>query len=356
MSRVVLVGYQGMGNLGDEAIMSGIEELLTGSGVEVIAVATGGRGPIAAFPNAERVPTPRFLPGRAMRRVLRRADLMVFAGGGLLNDHWPTLIPRLLTWSLVARLLGARVGWLAAGVGPIRHRRSRWLARAVLGLASFVSVRDDASAALVRSMRGGEEPRVLPDPALFLPTPAPRSDARGLALIVRGLAPGGGDQRAVATVLAEWAAAERASGAEVTLVSLQAGEDERMIGQVNATIGSQGGAPLASRALSADPTTALADLAGFEAVISMRLHGVLLAALAGRPWVAIAYDPKVAAAAAGLGRPSLALAADGLTAAQLRAALAEARRPDAVAATAAALARTRGQRTAIQAWLNGVLA
>lgn len=351
MTRIVMIGYQGMGSVGDEAILSGIEELLRGTTAEVVAVASGRRAAIPAFPRAERVPTPRFLPGRAFRRALRRADLVVMAGGGLLNDYWPTLIPRLLTWSLLSRLLGTRVGWLAAGVGPLQHRRSQLLARAVLGLASFISVRDEASAALVTAIRGKPTPRVLPDPALFLPPPIAAGAARGLALIVRGLAPGDTDQQPLVAALAELALAEIGDGVPVTVVTMHRGEDEETVALVQAAIRERHGTEVARQELPVDPAEALAALAGFEAVVSVRLHGVLLAALAARPWVGIGYDPKVEAAAGLLGVPRLALPVRGLTSARLRTALADARQPQTRATVAAALARVRARRAETVAWL-----
>ena len=52
-----------------------------------------------------------------------------------------------------------------------------------------------------------------------------------------------------------------------------------------------------------DPAAALDQFAGASLVLAMRLHGLVLAALAGAPCAALSYDPKVAAAAAAIGCP-----------------------------------------------------
>jgi polysaccharide pyruvyl transferase WcaK-like protein len=52
-----------------------------------------------------------------------------------------------------------------------------------------------------------------------------------------------------------------------------------------------------------DPAAALEQFAGASLVLAMRLHGLILAALAGAPCAALSYDPKVAAAAAAIGCP-----------------------------------------------------
>ncbi len=43
------------------------------------------------------------------------------------------------------------------------------------------------------------------------------------------------------------------------------------------------------------PQAALALIAGSRHVVSARLHGLILAARAGRPFSGVAYDPKVSA-------------------------------------------------------------
>jgi polysaccharide pyruvyl transferase WcaK-like protein len=52
-----------------------------------------------------------------------------------------------------------------------------------------------------------------------------------------------------------------------------------------------------------DPAEALRSFQQAGLVLAMRLHGLILAALAGAPCAALSYDPKVAAAATAIGCP-----------------------------------------------------
>jgi polysaccharide pyruvyl transferase WcaK-like protein len=56
-----------------------------------------------------------------------------------------------------------------------------------------------------------------------------------------------------------------------------------------------------SEVLVADHQEALELFADAGLVLAMRLHGLILAALAGSPCTALSYDPKVSAAAAAIG-------------------------------------------------------
>jgi len=65
-----------------------------------------------------------------------------------------------------------------------------------------------------------------------------------------------------------------------------------------------------SRELTAStPEEAMAAFRQAGLVLAMRLHGLILAALAGSPCAALSYDPKVSAAAASMGCPCQALEA-----------------------------------------------
>jgi polysaccharide pyruvyl transferase WcaK-like protein len=58
----------------------------------------------------------------------------------------------------------------------------------------------------------------------------------------------------------------------------------------------------------ADPQAALDLFATAGLVLAMRLHGLILAGLAGSPCAALSYDPKVSAAAAAIACPDQDLA------------------------------------------------
>ena len=297
--RAVALGYQGFGNVGDEAILAGIERLLDGSGIEVVAVIGGNREPIPAYPGAARVLSRRLLPTPAAVRAMRRAKVLLLAGGGLIHDHWPVVIPRYLAWSLLARGLGLRVAWVGVGLGPIRRPWARTMAGMTARLASAVTVRDQGSLEWIRHLAPRARASLLPDPAFFLPPPG-GSPRDGLGIIVRKPLPTQEHlEPALRAAIAGLARQRIADGQPVTLLSME--RDLDYARAISATSRGANPSPPAARALPLEPAAALAELGGFTEVVSMRLHGLILCALADTPCLPIAYDPKVASTAALLG-------------------------------------------------------
>jgi len=347
--RACAVGYQGFGNLGDEAILCGIEQLL-GDAVSIDAVVGGNRAPIPAVAGARRVTGRRVLPSGRGLRELRRADALLFSGGGLLHDHWALVVPQYLSWVLLARLLGRRVVWVGVGIGPLRRAPFRLLTALALRLSHAVLVRDQGSDLLARSL--GAPPRaIIPDPAFFLappddgPVAKPVRDGAGpLGLIVRaplaGTAGGGGLPEALADV-ASRAWAERR---QATLILTFAGaRDDAFAADLAARVESRG-VPVAIESLPPDPGTAMTRLGACGAIVTVRLHGMILAAVADVPCVAVAYDTKVAGVAGELGSDDLVVALDECDGTALHGALARAQEPGRQARVAARLnaLRSRG--------------
>ena len=355
MARLVALAFQGFGNLGDEAILAGIEAILADTPLDVVAVCGGNRAPIAAFPHARRIVSRRLWPTPGGVLAIARARALVVAGGGLLHDHWALVIPRYLAWTLLARLLRKRVIWVGVGVGPLHRRLFRGLASVTLRLSKLVLVRDRASEAMVRRI-GGRVDGVIPDPALFLSAP-PSEPGEGLAVVVRPLLSSDCAQAdrlrdALAGLIAE--AASR--GRQTVVLTFAGPRDTEFATAVVDSARDKGAVDTTMKELAPDPVLGLRCLAAAEAVVSVRLHGMLLAAVAGRPFVVIGYDDKIAAVAAELDAADLVVPLGLADTATLLGALAHAEEPATRKRVAARVKALRARRAEIAARLVGAVA
>jgi len=235
----------------------------------------------------------------ALLHSLRRADLVVSGGGGLLQDATgPASVPYYLGIVAAAWAMGKPVMVYAQGVGPLRSRWARG-ALAVLRLARAVTVRDAESAELLTRV-GVRRVEVTADAVLSLPRPRPEAgvppELAALGVVegrtVLALAPRPYGGEAFADRLAQAADGLAAElDAAVVLVPMQRREDmpacERIAAAMHRPAAVLRGAVPASRYP--------AVFAGFHVVLGMRLHALILAALCRVPAVGLTYDPKIEA-------------------------------------------------------------
>ena len=345
--RIATVGFQGFDNVGDEAILTGIEVVFSTTEARVTTVFSGPRPEgIVAFPDARRIVARRHVPGLSALRALRRVDLLILAGGGIFNDHWTPVIPRYLSWVLAARLAGARVAWVGVGVGPIRRRWLRWLARVAERASTLVLVRDAASARLLSNGRV----RVVPDPSLFNPAPSSAADRAELGLIVREPSSSDAARRTeLIDALASAAATAADRGARPVILTMAGQTDRGVADAVLAACERAGLRDVGCEALGPTPEAAIERLARLSGLVTVRLHGLLLGAVAGVPTVPIAYDDKVRVAADRLGFGDLVVPLAGVHAADLLDRLDHAGSDERRAAVRARLAALRSERDDVAA-------
>ena len=145
---VLLCGYYGEHNLGDDALLEALLQLLP-AGVTPL---------VTAFDEAQvrerfGVATVQRRSLKAVLAALGRSRALVLGGGSLLQDA--TSFRSLLYYGLLisaARLQGKPVLLWAQGLGPLRRRRSRALVRPLLAAATGISWRDPQSAELAASL------------------------------------------------------------------------------------------------------------------------------------------------------------------------------------------------------------
>jgi polysaccharide pyruvyl transferase CsaB len=338
--RVFLVGFYGVHNLGDEAIRRAIVAAAPSRGAEIVAVAS--RDPADADPRV--VPVSGLGLLRYARAVLA-ADRVVLGGGGILKDEGPRIPLELFTTALVARLLRREVALLAVGVGPFYTRSGRWLAMATARLATVRTVRDADSARELAAL-GVARVRLGADPTFDLGSagdpPDPRRDrlTRRVVVSLRPWFLRAPDREARQSVLRGAVAGAleplAADGWAVDALSLYwprdhaestaLAADARLGGRVDAPTGEMDWDELSGRVRDAD------------LVVAMRYHAVAAAATAGRPVIALAYEPKVRALAAELGIPSVDVADPDLASRLAGLVSAAVARPDEARPDAAALA------------------
>lgn len=264
--------------MGDEAILSGLSAGLKARGFEVTALSGAPRATEAlhGVRAAHRV--------RALLPALLQHDALISGGGGLLQDRTSARSLRYYLGVLaLARRLGKRAVVYGQSVGPLSPAGQRAVASTLRGLP--VAVRDEASRELLYTL--GVPAALTADAALLLPRPrvTPGGDAPVL------LIPRGGFPEATAT-------------RRPAAMSVQAAEDDAPVRALAAHV--SGLEPLRADTV----TAALAHVARSRAVVSVRLHGLVFAALAERPFYALAYDPKVTAFMQEVGTRAYPLRAD----------------------------------------------
>lgn len=269
--RVLLSGYYGYGNLGDEAILAAISAGLRERGHDVTVLSADPAATHAAHGVAAR--------GRlgALPFALAAADALVSGGGGLLQDATSR---RSLLYYLgvirAARAVGLRTVAYGQSIGPLSERGQRAVARALAGCP--VAVRDAPSQALLAE--AGTPSTLVADAALALPRPA-AAGGDGLLMIPRADVTGA---REALTALARVALAD---GVAATVAALQPGPDADDAQAIAHAV------PGVHVRTLATVDEALSAAAAADAVASVRLHGLIFAARAGTPHIGVRYDPKV---------------------------------------------------------------
>ena len=292
---VMLCGYYGEHNLGDDALLAVLLSQLPEGCRPLITV--HDQACLAAALDATSVDRRR---PAVVLAALGRCQALVLGGGSLLQDA--TSFASLLYYALLilaARSLNKPVLLWAQGLGPLRRRRSRRLARFLLARISGASWRDGESAQLAAQL-GCRHSRVGSDPVWALQPGRWRGPGGPILLCWRPVASLQGDDWR--PYLEAVAALAEDRDRQVVWLPFHRDQDSSLLTDLRkAGLVPE---PLVARSSVIRPETpaeAIELLSSAGLVVAMRLHGLILAALAGAPVAALSYDPKVAAAAAAVG-------------------------------------------------------
>lgn len=312
MYNILISGYYGFNNIGDESILrtviDNLREKLGDVGITVLShdpTQTRDKYGVQAEPRMEL---------KSIFRAVRRCDLLLSGGGSLLQDA--TSARSILYYLFIlrlAQLMGKKTFIYSQGVGPITSRRNRWLTGRVLRRASGIVVRDEKSRLLLLELGvPADLIHVTADPVIRVKKADP---AQGLELLKQEGCP-----REPGKLTIGWAVKSRRPdpvfyeeirkciqwlkeeyGADSVLIPFFHSEDLSVCEAIASGLDGQAGC-LRQKYLSEEM---LSIIGSMDILVGVRLHSLIYAAVMGVPMLGISYDPKIDSFLASIDRPTL---------------------------------------------------
>lgn len=288
---LLLAGYLGAGNHGDDAMAFGFATEMSKRGFECTTLSGN---PDETFKHYKMRSYPR-KEGRSIDRALAEADALVFPGGSIFQDA-TSLASVLYYGNLVnkAKAAGKKILLLGQGAGPLNSFLGKRSASAAFNKADLVTVRDPASLQTLQGIGVRGKIHVTADCAFLLPPPL-QDDTESFA--VGGMRAVGVAARPlgkgidVANIVGEFCRLMYQSGTMPVLIAM----DRTMDFDLNEAISKRQGGSMPNLHKSVTPMQIQARMARMDAVVAFRLHAGILATTVGVPPLMVNYDPKVTA-------------------------------------------------------------
>ncbi len=288
---VLLCGYYGEGNLGDELTLSILLKIIDKS----FSILISTNKPVTDNCTGRQVKNINRKDLLSILKSVNRVDNLVLGGGSLLQDQ--TSIRSLIYYLLIivfAHIKNINIILWAQGIGPLNSRLSIFLVKRVLGLVSYISVRDLDSYMRIQSMK-------IRIPVVFAPDPVfqfPQKQWIGGGPIVLSWC------KTKFLNMKKWKELFNAldeflneQGKQAIWLSFDKSKDPFLLNELNKKniiSDSLKSKIVKIEAMTFEHATDLFQKACLA--IPMRLHALILAQLAGCPTCALGYDPKVKSA------------------------------------------------------------
>ncbi|MFH7030330.1 MAG: polysaccharide pyruvyl transferase CsaB [Heteroscytonema crispum UTEX LB 1556] len=282
--RALLSGYYGKGNGGDEALLATLLQMLPEDVTPVVL--SGNPDQTRDRYNVESWQRMAFSP---VIQALRSCDAFIWGGGSLIQDATSTISPFYYggLMALAQKMNLKTVAW-AQGIGPLKRRQTRWLARQSFANCTKISVRDRASAALLSDWQipyiVAPDPvwalEAKPVPGLWhLPAPKVALTLRSHPLLT---------ESRLANLTRALVDFQKATQSFILLLPFQKSEDLSIAQAIQPQL-----KDVSQIMCLEDPQLLKGVFRGVEMAIGMRLHSLIMAAAEGCRCFALSYDPKV---------------------------------------------------------------
>ncbi len=298
-SDIIISGYYGFENIGDDSLLTSITEGLRihapNAGVTVLAKHPRRLARITGVRTINRFNIPR------VALEMRHAKLLISGGGSLLQDG--TSKKSLYYYIGIMRMakhFGLKLMLYANGLGPLVSESGRKAVASIIAEADHVSLREEASYRLARELGMNGDIRITADPA-FLIEPShelwkrhimAREKIEGKYFIIsikdgNNFDGANTDKGAVSVMANDISEISKKYGLMPVFIPLFPSRDT----EITEALATKCGYGKVVNGLTAAELCALMGDAEF--VIGTRLHTLIFAASVGIPMLGISYDPKI---------------------------------------------------------------
>jgi len=298
LAKIILSGYYGCKNLGDEAILAGILHSLRklNNNLEITVLS----GEPSLTEKRYEVNSVYRQDYKKIIRVISDSELFISGGGSLLQNvtGWKS-IPYYLGLTLIAQLYGKKTVFYAQGIGPVNSFIWPKVIKRVADNTDLITVRDKDSRSFLKNI-GVEQPpiKITADPVFAFTGENFKKNAdydfnydfftEFENMIGVCLKPWNNNQYLSKMVKAVNDFAQEIN-AFVVIIPFHFNQDQK----ISRNFAKQLTIPCRVINDYFSPRKMLAFFNKLDLVIGVRLHSLMFSALKFVPFIALSYDPKI---------------------------------------------------------------
>ncbi len=300
MNKIVISGYYGFNNIGDEsilrAVVDNLRERLNDIDITVLSQNPASTAEKFGVHSVDRKSLKEII------KAVRACDILISGGGSLLQDvSSKKSIIYYLAIMWIAMMFGKKVFIYSQGIGPIITKMNRMLTAMTLKRADAIVVRDEASKELLIEIGiKAQDIHVTADPVLRVK----RADlSMGREILKKE-----GFVAEEGRIVVGWAIRERKTesnfvdevcdaingltaqyNAQIVLIPFHYSEDMAVIQKIKERLGEKVTC-IEHKYLTEEMLSIIGNM---DVLVGVRLHSIIHAAIMDVPMIAISYDPKI---------------------------------------------------------------
>ncbi|WHY22482.1 polysaccharide pyruvyl transferase CsaB [Paenibacillus sp. G2S3] len=302
--KIVISGYYGFRNSGDEAVLQSIlialqkQSQALGISIEPIVLSIDPEWTSATY-GVKSVHRMKLVE---VRQAIYESAGLISGGGSLLQDVTGSKsIPYYLGIIKLAQWMGRPTFIYAQGIGPVNRKLFHPLIKSVFRKCTYISVRDEQSRELLLSM-GLEQKNVevVPDPVMGLSLPedadVATQSSESLPVIGISVRYWEQDRKELDSLAQGLIKANREAPLHLRFLPFHTPSDNEasryLMDKLKGSINEHGGqVSICEDAIH--PQQMLREVGQCDVLIGMRLHSLIYAAGRRVPLIGISYDPKI---------------------------------------------------------------